>query len=137
MPGLSGKLARLKVGTTLVGATNIVAGLKTLSLELDGQTVDDSEFGVDWTQVVQSTKTWKITAGGSYRPTDATGQIAIRDSLINDTDLYAQFLPDNGTTALIGLNGQVRVTKFSVEPAFDGISSVSIELMGTGTPAVV
>jgi predicted secreted protein len=137
MAGLAGKKARLKVGTTLVGATNVVAGLKSLSLEIDGQTVEDNEFGVDWMQRLQTLKDWKISASGSYRPSDATGQVAIRSALINDTDLYCQFLPDNGTTANAGLKGQVVVTKFSIEPAFDGISAVSIEFQGTGAPTLV
>jgi predicted secreted protein len=137
MPGLAGKKARLKVGTTLVGATNIVAGLKSVSLEIDGQTVDDNEFGVDWMQRLQTLKDWKISASGSYRPSDALGQVAIRSSLINDTDLYAAFLPDNGTTANAGLKGQIIVTKFSIEPPVDGISAVSIELQGTGAPTLV
>jgi predicted secreted protein len=137
MPGIAGKKARLKVGTTLVGATNIVAGLKNLSLEIDGQVVDDSEFGVDWNQRLQGLKDWKISASGNFRPTDATGQVAIRSSLINDTDLYCQFLPDNGTTANAGLKGQVLVAKFSIEDAIDGSASVSIELQGIGAPTLV
>jgi predicted secreted protein len=137
MPGIAGKKARLKVGTTLVGATNIVTGLKSLSLEIDGQAVDDNEFGVDWNQRLQTLKDWKISASGSYRPSDATGQAAIRSSLINDTDLYCQFLPDNGTTANAGLKGQVIVTKFSIEPTVDGGGNVSIELQGTGAPTLV
>jgi predicted secreted protein len=137
MSGIAGKKARLKVGTTLVGATAIVAGLKSLSLEIDGTLVDDSEYGVDWIQRIQTLKDWKISASGSFRPTDTTGQLAIQGSLISDTDLYAQFLPDNGTTANAGLKGQIRVAKFSIEPPVDGIAGVSIELQGTGAPTVV
>ena len=111
----------LKVGTTLVGATNLVAGLKNVSLEIDGTTVDDSEFGIDWTQVVQTIKTWKLTASGSYRPGDTNGQVAIRTSLITDSDLYAAFLPDNGTTANAGVKGQVMVAKMTIGAPVDGI----------------
>ena len=137
MPGLAGKKARVKVGTTLVGATNLVAGLKNASLSINGQTVDDSEFGVDWTQVLQTTKDWKVSLSGSYRPTDANGQMAIRASLLNDTDLFVQYLPDNGTTANAGLSGQVMVMKFDVEAPVDGVSAVSIELQGIGAPTLV
>lgn len=137
MPGIAGKKARLKVGSTLAGATNVVTGLKSISLEINGQTADDNEFGVDWIQVVQTIKDWKISAQGSYRPGDTAGQVAIRSSLIADTDLFAQFLPDNGTTVNAGIKGQVIVTKFSIEPPVDGISAVSIEFQGVGTPALV
>jgi len=137
MPGISGKKARLRVGTSLAAVTNLVAGLKSLSLEIDGQTVDDNEFGDDWVQRVQTMKDWKISGSGSYRPTDTNGQLAIRASQINDTDLFAAFLPDDSVTANAGLKGQVLVTKFQIDPAMDGISAVSIELQGTGQPTIV
>lgn len=137
MPGIAGKKARLKVGLTLGGAYTVVAGLKNISLEIDGQVVDDSEFGVDWVQRLQGVNDWKITASGNIRPTDANGQVAIRNALINGTDLFAQFLPDNGTTANIGTKGQVMVTKFSSTGQWEGGQDVTIELQGSGAPTAV
>ena len=137
MPGISGKKARLRVGTSLAAVTNLVAGLKSVSLEIDGQTVDDNEFGDDWVQRVQAAKDWKISASGSFRPGDTNGQIAIRASQINDTDLFAAYLPDDGVTANAGMKGQVIVSKFGVDSSMDGITAVSIELQGNGAPTLV
>lgn len=133
MSGLAGKLNRAKVGTTSGGTFYNVAGLKQSSIELDGAVIDDSEFGVDWQQKLQGLKNFKVSMSGSYRPADTNGQVAIRSAFVNDTELWVQVLPD-GTN---GFKGKVIVTKFSVEPAVDGISSVSIELEGTGAVTIV
>lgn len=133
MSGLAGKLNRAQVGTTSGGTFTTVAGLKTSSIELDGAVIDDSEFGVDWQQKLQGLKNFKISMSGSYRPDDTNGQVAIRSAYVNDTELWAQVLPDGAD----GFRGQVIVTKFSVEPAVDGGVSVSIELEGTGAITIV
>ena len=137
MSGLAGKKARVKVSTTLVGVFTIVAGLKTASLELDGAMVDDSEFGVDWVQRILGVNDWKISCSGYLRPGDTLGQVAVRNSLINSTDLFAEYLPDNGVTALIGMKGQVIVTKFTAGAVHDSGQDVSIELQGSGAPAPI
>src|SRR5690242_20531383 len=134
MPGIAGKKNRLQVSTTAGGAGTYttVAGLKSCSIEIDGAAVDDSEFGIDWTQRLQGIKDFKITASGNYRGSDTLGQVAILSAMLNDTVLWAKILPDNGTTVNIGFKGQVVVTKFSLEPVVDGAQPVSIELSGTG-----
>jgi predicted secreted protein len=136
MPGIAGKKGRLKVSTDNA-AFSVVAGLKSVTVELDGGTVDDDEFGVDWKQRLQTLKDVKFSFQGSFRPTDTNGQLAIRSALINDTPLYAEWLPDNGTTANAGFKVQVVPTKFSVDPAVDGINAVSGELVGTGAITLV
>ncbi|MBA3853333.1 MAG: hypothetical protein C0503_02900 [Gemmatimonas sp.] len=133
MPGIAGKLNRAKVGLTSGGTFYNVAGLKSSSIELDGAVLDDSEFGVDWQQKLQGLKNFKISMSGSYRADDTNGQVSIRSAFINDTELWAQVLPD-GTN---GFKGKVIVTKFGVEPSVDGITSVSIELEGTGAITIV
>lgn len=136
MSGIAGKKGRLKVSTDNA-AFNVVLGIKSVSVEIAGGTVDDDEFGVDWKQRLQTLKDVKISFQGSFRPADATGQMAIRSALINDTALYAEWLPDNGTTANAGFKVQVQVSKFSVDPAVDGINAVSGELVGTGALTLV
>lgn len=133
MAGIAGKLNRAQVGLTSGGTFTTVAGIKQSSIELDGAMLDDSEFGVDWQQKLQGLKNFKISLSGSYRPDDTNGQVAIRSAFIGDTELWARVLPD-GTN---GFRGRVVVTKFSVEPSVDGITSVSIELEGTGAIALV
>lgn len=128
MAGIAGKTNRVRVSTTVGGTYTVVAGLKSGGIEINGMSLDDSEFGVNWHQRLQGLKDYKITLTGSYRDDDTNGQLAIKSALLNDTDLFAQVLPD-GTT---GFQGQVRVAKFSVEPTVEGIIGVSIDLEGTG-----
>lgn len=133
MPGIAGKANRVRVSTTVGGTYNVVAGLRQGSIEINGANLDDSEFGVDWVQRLQGLKEFKMSLSGSYRPDDTTGQVVIQTALLNDTNLFARVLPDGSN----GFQGQVRVTKFSVEPAVDGIVPVSIELEGTGAVSLV
>lgn len=133
MAGTAGKASRLSVATTLGGSYTVPAGLKNISFEINGAALDDSEFGVNWEQKIQGLKSFKITASGSFRVSDTNGQIAIRSSLISDTDLFAKVLPD-GTN---GFKGQVIVTKFATDPAVDGIVPVSIEMEGSGALTAV
>ena len=132
MSGLAGKKNRVKVGTTSGGAFNVMLGIKSTTVEIDGTNVDDSEFGVDWAQRLQGIKDFKVTLSGPLRPTDATGQQVAIAALLNDTELWIQVLPDNGTTASIGFKGQVLVGKFSLTSAVDGTQDISFDLEGTG-----
>src|SRR5690348_4444314 len=97
MAGTAGKKAQLKVSSDDI-TYSLVAGLDSIGLSIDGVNVDDSEFGVDWTQRIQGIKDIKITASGKIRVADTNGQLAIRAALLNDTALFAKFLPDGGTT---------------------------------------
>lgn len=133
MAGIAGKLNRAKVGTTSGGSFSTVAGIKSSPIELDGAVLDDSEFGVDWQQKLQGLKNFKVSMSGTYRPDDTNGQVAIRSAYVSDTELWVQVLLD-GTN---GFKGQVIVSKFSVEPPVDGITSVSIELEGTGAIEII
>lgn len=134
MPGIAGKSNRLKVSPTAGGAGvyTSVAGLKTTSISIDGVAVDDSEFGVLWAQVLQGLKSAKITAAGNYRGTDANGQVAILSAFLNDSELWAQLLPDNAGTGGIGFKAQVVVTKFQLDAAVDGSQPISLEMDTTG-----
>ena len=133
MPGIAGKSNRVRVATTVNGTYNVVAGLKNSSIEINGASLDDSEFGVNWEQKIQGLKSAKISVSGSYRSDDTNGQTVIQSALLNDTALFARVLP-NGTT---GFQAEVKVEKFSIEPPVDGITGVSIDLVVTGAVTLV
>lgn len=139
MPGIAGKKARLQVSPTAGGAGTYttVAGIRSVSSPLVGGSGDDSEFGIDWEQALQTLKSATISASGSYRPSDTNGQVAIRSAYINDTELWAKVLPDNAVTANAGYKVQVIVTKFEIGEEVDGVSAISIEMKGTGAITLV
>jgi predicted secreted protein len=138
MSGVAGKKARVKISTVAGGAGvyNAVGGIRSVSHSIDGASVDDSEMGVDWMQRIQGLKDGKITLSGQRRLADAQ-QTAILNALLNDSVLYVQVLPDGGTTANAGFQQEVKVSKFASDSAVDGISTVSIELEGTGAITLV
>lgn len=129
MAATAGKKALLKIATAAItGPYTKALNIKSASIEIDGVSLDVSQLGDDWMTKIQGMKDAKITASGSYDVADTTGQVAIRGSLINDTALYAQVLPD-GTT---GFQCQVKVTKLSVTAATSGEAQVSIDMEQTG-----
>lgn len=139
MTSIAGKKLRLKVSSVAGGASGYaaVAGLDSVNLELDGTDVDDGEFA-DWAASIQGQKHIKVSASGKYRPSDTTGQAAILSAFLNDTELWMEVLPDNGTTSSIGFKVQVGVvSKFAIDAAADGKQGISIELVGTGTATQV
>jgi len=136
MAGTAGKKALLKVSPDDITYTT-VAGLDSISMSIDGQSVDDSEFGNDWMQRLQGIKDFKITASGKVRLADTNGQLAVRSALINDTTLYAKYLPDGGVTSNAGLKCLIKVASWKVDPTVQDKQAVSFDLEGAGTPTVV
>lgn len=136
MAGTAGKKALLKVSTDDITYTT-VAGLDSISMSIDGQNVDDSEFGVDWTQRLQGIKDFKLSASGKVRLADTNGQLAIRAALINDTTLYAKFLPDGGVTTNGGFKCLVKPMSWKVDPTVQDKQGVSFDLEGNGAPTAV
>lgn len=132
MPGIAGKKHRLRTSPTNAGTYSLVTGIKSVTCELDLGTTDDNEFGVDAQQRIGTITDFKLTAQGSFRAADTLGQIALRNALLTATQVFVKSLPDDGTTVGIGVQGAVWVTKFSVDPAVDGISAVTIEMTGSG-----
>lgn len=136
MAGTAGKKALLKVSTDDITYTT-VAGLQSISMSIDGQSVDDSEFGVDWMQRLQGIKDFKISASGNVRLTDTNGQLAVRAAQINDTTLYAKYLPDGGVTSNAGFKCLVKVSSWKVDPTVQDKQAVSFDLEGNGAPTAV
>lgn len=133
MSGIAGRSTLVKVATTLAGTYNTVAGLKSANHSIDAASIDDNEFGVVWVQKIQGLKDGKLELSGQLRPSDTTGQIVIRTSMLNDTDLFVKVLFD-------GTNGwvqQMRCSKFAADAALDGIVGLSISLEGTGAITAV
>lgn len=134
MPGVAGKKARIGVSTVAGGAGtyNDVLGVKTFSREMNGGMIDDSELSVDQVQRLVGLLDGKYTLSGNRRLADATGQNAIRDALLNDTELWVRVRPDGGVTANAGIKQQVKVSSFREQAQVDGSVEFSADLEGTG-----
>lgn len=130
---MKGKALRVKVGTLTGGPFNDVLDLNDASMSIEGDNQDVSAFGSDFIKRLQGLKDASYSLSGFYKPDDTTGQAIIRSSLINDTPLFVQFLPD-GTT---GFKQEVKVSSFEVSAGVDGTVEVSIELEGTDAVTLV
>lgn len=130
---LKGKSAKVQVSTDGAVTFNDVLELNDASITIDGTNLDITEFGDDFINRIQGLKDGSYSLGGFYAPGDTTGQVAIRDALLNDTQLHVQLLPDG----VAGFQQEVKVASFAVNPTVDGTSEVSIDLEGTGTITTV
>jgi predicted secreted protein len=133
MKGIS---ARLQVSTTAGGAGTYtdVAEMRDVTINLGGENIDVSFFGTSaWTTRIQGRKDVTIDGSGYLVPGDTNGQVAIRNALINDTELWAKYLWDGSA----GFKCQVRVATFSSAADVDGIVGLSLRLEGTSAATVV
>lgn len=135
MAAISGKAGLLKISTTAGGAGTYTTclGITSFSVSLDGVLIDVTELPATYMARIQGLKDLKIDAQGTYQSGDTTGQLAIRNSLVNDTgELWCSAFPD-GTT---GFKSQVKVDSFKVDNSVAGAALVSFSLAGTGTATV-
>src|SRR5688572_1617780 len=131
---LKGINARFYVGTTSGGTFTSVAELRDASISIDGQNIDVSFFGTSaWTTRIQSRKDANLSATGYLVPGDTNGQNAVLNALLNDTELWAQYLWD-GTN---GMKVQVRPGTFGSSADVDSIVGVSFTLESTGPVTLV
>lgn len=132
---LPGKSSLVKVSTTAggAGAYTTVADLNSATMSTNGGTIDITEFGDNYMQRIQGIKDGSFQISGFWAPADTNGQVAIRNALVNDGELWAQFLPD-GTN---GFKQQVRVASFELAAGVDGVVTMSASLEGTGAVAPV
>ena len=103
------------------------------SHSIAGDNQDITSFGQDWIVRIQGLKDGTYSFGGFFDNSDTTGQIAVRNALINDSALYVKVEYD-GTN---GYKQQVRVASFDTEASVDGVVEYSIELEGTGAVTAV
>lgn len=122
MAATAGKKALLKASLTN-GSFIRVANLKSASFEIDGTMLDIGQLGDDWAKKIQSMKDGKGSASGQYDTSDTTGQVVLRSSLINDTQVFLQFLPDGVT----GFQFEAKISKMAVTASTTTTADVSFD----------
>lgn len=132
MAATKGRALRVRVATTATGTYNVIVGIRSATLSMNGQNVDVSTLTDADVVRLQGIKDATISMEGNYEA-DATGQGAIRSALANDSDLFMQFLPD-GTT---GFRWQVKPSKYEISGAVGDKMSVSIEAECSGAVTAV
>lgn len=114
------------------GAYADVAGIKSASMNSNGQLLDTTTMAASYVAQILGLKSGAFSISGVWEPTDTNGQVRIRNAWLNDAELWIQFLP-NGTD---GFKAQVKVPTFTISSAVDGVVEMSAELPWTGAIAV-
>ena len=132
---LAGTGMLIKASTTAGGAGTYttIAEIKSGSMNTAAGSIDVSAFGSTWADALQGLKSVQYSLQGFWKSDDTTGQVAIRSALVNDSEIWFQFLPDGST----GFKQQVAISSFNISAAVDGAVEVSIEAAGVGAPAAV
>ena len=136
MPPLKGKGLRVKVSTVAggAGAYNVVAGVRSAKMTRNGQTVDVSTLTDNDIVRLQGIKDAKYEISGNFEGADTNGQVAIRNALETDSEIWLQFLPDG----VAGWKQQVKIAESSPETGGpDDKVSWSASIEGTGAVSTV
>lgn len=137
MPATSGKVAVLQISTTVGGAGTYTTclGIENPQIALDGLLLDVTELPATYVARIQGLKDARITATGTYQPLDTTGQLAIRNAWVNDSELWYLFWP-LGLSGVASFKQLCKVDKWSVDSNVSGKATVSFDLAGSGTLTV-
>jgi len=114
---------------------NIVADLNEASIGLEAENIEVTAFCSEFIQRIQGLKDNTFDLSGFYNPADTLGQILIRDSWLNDEDLYVRYIIDKNTGE--GFKQQVRVASFEIDATVEDAIELSIDLEGTGAVEIV
>lgn len=120
---LAGKGGSVKIGT------NVVAEIKSWSLDIGADNLDKTALGDAWKSFIQGLKEWSATAEGNWViNTDTNGQKAIQDA----------YLAGNTVTLNLYVNatnyysGTALISGISVETGVEDLVTVSFEFQGSG-----
>jgi predicted secreted protein len=132
---LAGKNYLMKVSTVAggAGAYNTVQGGMSGSMNSVAGMIDITTFQQSFVVQIQGLKDASYSFAGNWEPGDTTGQVALRNSWLNDTEIWVQHLPD-------GVNGfkqQIRVSSFSIGAEVNDKIGVTFEAQGTGVISAV
>jgi predicted secreted protein len=133
---VAGRTARIKVATDSAGTPgtfNDVTGIKTVQHSIDGQTIDDSEFGIEWVQSIVGLPGGKLSMSGGRRSGDTTGQNVLQTALTTGVFVHYKWL----YTGSAGFQQKAIVTKFAVSADVNDRVTVDIDLAGTGAITAV
>jgi len=114
-------------GTVKVGS-NAIAEIRSYSLEVTADTLEDTSMGDSSRTYKPSLKSFTGTVDVFWDETDTTGQGA----LINGTEITLTVYPEGDASGDTYYSGSAIVTGISVTASFDGMVESSISVQGTG-----
>jgi predicted secreted protein len=115
-------------GVIKIGASGIMAEVRSWSVDQTSDTNDDTVMGDDWRTHKASLKSWTGSADVLFDDTDTTGQVAC----VLGTEIAVSFQMEGNTAGDHKLSGSAIITGKTVNTSYDGLVESSITFQGTG-----
>lgn len=130
---VAGRKARIYVAADSGGAPgsyNQILGIGNVTHSINGATIDDSEFGIEWVQAISGIPGGTVSMTGGRRAGDTTGQNVLAAALISGDPIWYKWL--YGGVDGDGFEQQAYVVKFETGADVKDRVTVSIDLAGNG-----
>tara|TARA_R110000824_G_scaffold399471_1_gene604963 strand:+ start:97 stop:486 length:390 start_codon:yes stop_codon:yes gene_type:complete len=114
-------------GVVKIGA-NTVAEVRSYSIELTGDTIEDTAMGDAARTFKAGLTSWSGSVDCYHDETDSSGQMAMDPGSSVTLNLY----PEGDTSADTYFTGTVFITSRSVSASLDGMVEASYGFQGTG-----
>ena len=114
-------------GTVKIGVAAI-AEIRSFSVDMTADTIEDSTMGDSWRTYKSVLKTWSGSIDCYWDETDATGQGA----LTAGTEVTLNLYPEGSTTGDKYYTGTAIVTGITVTQSFDGMVETTFSFQGNG-----
>ncbi|MBI5135774.1 MAG: hypothetical protein HZA24_00395 [Nitrospirae bacterium] len=114
-------------GTVKVG-TNTVAEIKSWSLDIQGEVIEDTELNDAWKTHKPGIKSWSGAVECHWDETDATGQGA----MVVGSEVTLALYPEGATSGDAYFSGQAIFTGKSLGGENNGIVSAGFKFTGNG-----
>lgn len=119
---------KVNTGTIAVPIWTLVAGQRGASLNRSTDEADiTSKDSAGWHEGLPTTRTWGIDADGLVIEDD-TGYVALEDAWRAGTQVQVELSTPAGNTEI----GMATITDFPVDMPYDGETTYSISLAGSG-----
>jgi len=123
---------KIKSGT---GTLTTVADVRTWSVDITRDTVEDTAMGDGYRTFKKGLQTWSGSMEVLYNDT-SDAEITESLNVDNDNVVSVELYPD-AAVAGSKIAGDIIITSFSVSASYDGIVTASISFQGNGSPTTV
>lgn len=115
------------------GTANVLAELRSWSLDVTQEMVDDTVMGDSWRSNKPILRGWSGSFACLWDETDTNGQMAIRLSGTALTTATVTFRPEGTGTGATTYSGVVTITGQNMTAAYDGLVEATYTFTGNGT----
>lgn len=116
-----------KLGAVYVGS-NAVAEIRDWSLEITGETTEDTVMGDSWRSHKPTLNSWTSSFSAFWDETDTNGQ----QTLTAGAEITLNLYPEGNSTSNTYWTGAAIVTSVTKNASYDGMVEASFSVTGNG-----